>query len=126
MGQISHASPAIRLGYGNAVQPQRAHLFPQIFGKAVQTVDFGGARRNLFCGKPLDGFAKRVNFLTKIEIHHCVKHEMPPITYALSALMWPTDVWLPDCGSLSNPDRVIVLPAFVKAGIPRCHQQPCA
>ena len=47
MLEIAEAEPAVFLGRSDPVQPERAHLRPEVAGELVVAVDGGRARRDL-------------------------------------------------------------------------------
>src|SRR6516164_11339468 len=57
----------------DSVQAERAELRPEVSGKLVGLVDFGGARRNFMAGEIVDGFAQRIRRFTKIEVEHPIR-----------------------------------------------------
>src|SRR6185437_4688537 len=47
VGEIAHAGAAMLLLDGDAVEPERTHLGPELAREAVIAVDLGGERRDL-------------------------------------------------------------------------------
>ena len=70
MLEIAEARAAIFLLDGNPVQAERADFGPEVAGKLIAFVDFGGARRDLVARKVLHGLADRIRGLAEIEIEH--------------------------------------------------------
>jgi hypothetical protein len=57
---------------GDAVQAERADLGPEVRGKLIAAVDFGGARRDFVLRKRMHRLADRVRGLAEIEVEHPV------------------------------------------------------
>src|SRR3974390_805369 len=68
MREIAEPRPAVFLFDRNAVQPERAHLGPEIARKFVVAVDLVGARRNPVLREIGDGVAQHVGLGTEAKI----------------------------------------------------------
>jgi hypothetical protein len=66
--------PAIFLLDGDPVEPELAHLRPQVAREFVLLVDLGGDRFDLVFGKPPRGLADRVGHFAEAEIESGVGH----------------------------------------------------
>ena len=60
MLEIAEPEAAVFLRRGDSMQPERAHLGPEIARKLIVAVDRGGARRDLALGEFARGFADHV------------------------------------------------------------------
>lgn len=74
VGQITEAHAVILFRHSNAVQPEFAHLGPEIPRKDVAVIDLAGARRYHFLAEGLDLLGQGAEGL----IHHCV-HPCSPL-----------------------------------------------
>ncbi len=74
MLEIAEAEAAILFRDGDPVQPELAHLRPQIAREFVLLVDLGGDRRDLLAREPLGGFADRVGHFAEFEIEGGLAH----------------------------------------------------
>ena len=79
MLEIAEAEPAILLLDGDAVQPELAHLRPQLAREFVGLVDLGGDRRDLVGGEALRRLADRVGHLAEVEIEAGFGHCASPV-----------------------------------------------
>src|ERR1700687_754420 len=70
MLEVSQPRSPVLLLNGNAVQAKRAEFRPQIAGKLIALVDFGGARRDLVAREIVHGFAYSVRGFAEIEVEH--------------------------------------------------------
>ena len=70
MREIAHPGAAIFLLDRDAVQPERAHLGPQLDRKAVGAVDLGGDRRDPVLGKVAHRRAQHVDLGAEIVVEH--------------------------------------------------------
>ena len=68
MLEIAEAEPAILLLDRDPVQPELAHLRPQLAREFVRLVDLGGDRRDLVGGEALGRLADRVGHFAEVEI----------------------------------------------------------
>ena len=68
--EIAEARSAIFLLDGNPVQAERADLGPEVAGKLIALVDFGGPRRDLAGREMLHRFAYGVRGFAEIEVEH--------------------------------------------------------
>ena len=71
MGEIAEPGAAPFLLDGDAVQPELAHLRPEIARKHVVAIDLGGPRRDLVARKVLHRRAQLVEVLAEAEIKSC-------------------------------------------------------
>src|SRR3954447_15153090 len=70
MFEITEPRAAIFLLDGNPMQAEVTEFRPQVAGKGVALVDFGGARRDLMGREVADRLANRIRGLAEIEIEH--------------------------------------------------------
>src|SRR5829696_4218 len=70
MREVAHAGPAVFLLDRDAVQPERAHLGPQLDREAVGPVDLGGERRDLVLGEIAHAVAQHVDLGAEIVVEH--------------------------------------------------------
>ena len=70
MGEVAHAGPAILLFDGDAVQPERAHLGPQLDRKAVGLVDLCRDRGDRRVGKIAHRAAQQIDLGAEIVVEH--------------------------------------------------------
>ena len=68
MLQIRHPGTAVFFGNGDAVQPQIAHLPPEVHRKMIFAVDIGRPGSNLRPGKRHDGVPQQISGITQIKI----------------------------------------------------------
>ena len=66
--EVAQAEPAIFLRRGDPVQAERAHLGPEIAGKAVVAVDRRGARRDLLLGEGSGALADHLGAFAEVEV----------------------------------------------------------
>ena len=76
MGHVAETRAAVFLFDGDAVQPERAHLRPQIARKRVAPVDLGRAWRDLLTGEDVHGFAQLIEIGAESEIE-TESHRIP-------------------------------------------------
>jgi len=77
MREVTHAAPAIVFLDGNAMQPERAHLRPQLDREAVGAVDLAGDWCHAVLGKAAHRRPQHVDLGTEIKIERrepCVLH----------------------------------------------------
>ena len=74
MLEIAEAEPAPFLLDGDAVQPELAHLRPQMPREFVLLVDLGGDRRDLVGREALGRVADRVGHFAEVEVEAGVGH----------------------------------------------------
>ena len=70
MRQIPHAGAAVFLLDRDAVQPERAHLGPQLDRETVGAVDLGGNRRDPVLGEIAHRRAQQVDLGAEIMVEH--------------------------------------------------------
>ena len=68
MLEIAEPEPAILLGHGDPVKPERAHFGPQLGGKPVLRVDPRRQRLDPLAGEPLSRVANGLGHLAQLEI----------------------------------------------------------
>ena len=74
MLEIAEAKPAIFLLDGDPVEPELAHLRPQVAREFVLLVDLGGDRRDLVAREPLGRVADRVGHFAEVEFKSLFGH----------------------------------------------------
>ena len=87
MAEIAESEAAVFLRRGDPVQPERAHLGPQVARKAVVAVDLGGARRNLVVGEGARRFADQIRGFAEVEIERggaVGDHDGRPMSWTLT------------------------------------------
>jgi hypothetical protein len=72
MGEVTHIRAAMLFFDGDAVQPERAHLGPELTREFVGAVYLGGERRDLIVGKAADGVAQLIDLGAEIEIERWI------------------------------------------------------
>src|SRR5215831_11756413 len=77
MREVAHAGAAILLLDGDAEEPERTHLRPQLDREAVGPVDLGGERRDMVLGKAAHRRSQHVDLRAEVKVEgwkSCVVH----------------------------------------------------
>jgi hypothetical protein len=98
---IAHARAAEFLCHRDAMQSQRAKLRPQIGGKFVSLVYFGGARRDLIGGEGAHHIAQHVGAFAEVEIQswQCIGNHRRSFTSAGTIMRRFRQVCATFCGT---------------------------
>src|SRR5882724_42991 len=68
--EIAQTRTAILLLDRDAVEAERADLGPEVAGKLIAAVDFGGARRDFVLRERMHRLSDRIRGLAEIEVEH--------------------------------------------------------